>query len=85
MQIDVSVQKIVDLYNTKLIRTYALIDHRFVKIALILKDWNKNNFSDKQKRLNSYSITIMLIAYLQHCKILPRLQNNEESPIMIRY
>lgn len=71
--IDISVQKILDIYNTKLIRTYALIDQRFVKVALVLKEWNKLNFKDKVMRLNSYSITLMLIAYMQHCKILPKL------------
>ncbi len=86
MQIDISVQKIVDIYNTKLIRTYALIDHRFVKLALILKEWNKHHFKNNKERLNSYSMTLMLIAYLQHCNVLPRLQNDEKvSALIIRY
>ncbi len=62
--IDISVNKIVDVYNSKLIYTYANIDERFVKLALLLKDWNKQIFQKKMKRLNSYSITLMLIAFL---------------------
>ena len=46
-QIDISLQKIVEVYNTKLIRTYALIDQRFMQVALVLKEWNKMNFKDK--------------------------------------
>ena len=83
--IDICLQKIVDVYNTQLIRTYALIDERFVKLALILKEWNKLNFKDKFKRLNSYSITLMLIAYMQHCNVLPRLQSDKLPPRYVRY
>lgn len=80
MQIDISVQKIVDLYNTQLIRTYSKIDQRFVKLALILKEWNKSHFRNNKERLNSYSITLMLIAYLQYCNVLPKLQDWEKEP-----
>jgi DNA polymerase sigma len=45
-----------------------------MKLALFLKHWNKQNFPNRQKRLNSFSIILMLIAFLQHRKILPNLQ-----------
>lgn len=73
LEIELSVNKTLDAYNSALIRTYALIDSRFHKLALILKDWNKASFKDKKTRMNSYSIVLMLIAYLQYEKILPKL------------
>ena len=74
IDIDVSVNKILDPYNSYLVQTYALLDERFHKLALILKYWNKQVFPDVSSRLNSYSIVLMLIAYLQHEKVLPNLQ-----------
>jgi DNA polymerase sigma len=52
------------VYNSKLLLTYAQVDERFHALALILKDWNKKQFTDRKKRLNSYSIVLMLIAFL---------------------
>lgn len=48
-------------------------------MALILKEWNKNKFPDRQQRLNSYSMVLMLIAFLQHKKILPNLQSTSSE------
>ena len=73
-EIDISANKILDVYNSKLLLTYAQLDERFHALALILKDWNKKQFTDRKKRLNSYSIVLMLIAFLQFEKVLPNLQ-----------
>jgi DNA polymerase sigma len=73
--IEVFINKIVDPYNTWLLQTYALIDERFLKLALVLKYWNKEvNKSRGKSKLNSYSMILMLIAYLQLQKVLPSLQ-----------
>ena len=72
--IDLSVNKILDPYNSSLIQTYSKLDERFHKLALVLKQWNKMRFEQKNDRLNSYSIVLLLIAYLQHKKVLPCLQ-----------
>lgn len=71
VDIDLSINKILDPYNSQLLYTYALLDQRFHKLALILKYWNKDRFKEKNNRLNSYSLVLMLIAFLQHQKILP--------------
>lgn len=73
-EIDLSVNKILDPYNSTLIQTYSKLDERFHKLALVLKQWNKMRWENKQDRLNSYSIVLLLIAYLQHKKVLPCLQ-----------
>ena len=57
--------KVVDPYNTWLLQTYAMLDVRFLKLALILKAWNKKvNLDMGTNKLNSYSMILMLIAYL---------------------
>jgi DNA polymerase sigma len=50
------------------------LDERFLKLALILKFWNKKTFASMgSNKLNSYSIVLMLIAYLQREAVLPCL------------
>lgn len=63
-----------------------MIDDRLVQLSLILKNWNKVMFPEKQQRVNSYSLVLMCIAYLQHEGILPRLQNiHTQEPKSIEY
>ena len=62
------------MLNSSLVSAYGAYDIRFVKLALYLKAWNKSRFTDKMKRLNSFSIYLMLIAFLQQRGILPNLQ-----------
>jgi hypothetical protein len=42
-------------------------------LARILKKWNKSMYPDNTRRLSSHAIVLMLIAYLQHIGLLPRL------------
>lgn len=71
LTVDLFINKILDCYNSALILTYSLLDSRFHKLAIILKLLNKFAFKDKGKRLNSYSLNLMLIAYLIKKGVLP--------------
>lgn len=51
-----------------------MLDRRFANLAIVLKIWNKRMFNNKLTRLNSYTLNLMLIAFMQHMKILPSLQ-----------
>ena len=82
-EIDISANKILDVYNSKLLLTYAQLDERFHALALILKDWNKKQFPDRKKRLNSYSLVLMLTAFLQSEKVLPNLHTFEKPKEVI--
>lgn len=87
VEIDITINKVVEIQNSRLISAYALHDMRFRKLAMLLKVWNKNFFPDKRKRLNSYSITLMLLAHMIALEILPpqaRLLNWEE-PLVVEY
>eukprot|EP00347_Sterkiella_histriomuscorum_P017131 403350549 len=88
IDLEISINKILEVYNSQLLYTYALADARFHKLVVLLKKWNKNNFPDASRRINSYSIVLMLLAVMQGEKIMPKLQiiNREEGQQrMIRY
>ena len=76
--VDVSVNKKVVLENTRLIRTYSLIDERVAKIGVIIKLWAKEqNIADpKSGTLSSYAYILLVIYFFQRISnpILPSLQ-----------
>ena len=74
IDVDLLINKTTEVINSQLVLAYGQYDVRFIKLALFLKAWNKSRFTDKMKRLNSFSIYLMLIAFLQHKEILPNLQ-----------
>jgi len=73
IDIDISINKLLEIQNSQLISSYAKLDRRFANLAVVLKMWNKSLFSNKITRLNSYSLNLMLIAFMQHLKLLPSL------------
>ena len=75
VNIEITINKICEVYNSHLINTYARIEKRFVDLSLLLKAWNKKSFKDRTKRINSYSLNLMIIAFLQNYKLLPYLQS----------
>ena len=68
IDVEIGVNKTVEPYNSKLVYTYSMIDERFQSLALVLKKWNKMNFPDKTKRINSYSLVLMLIGFMIYKK-----------------
>ena len=64
----------MEVLNSHLVGAYGAYDTRFIKLALYLKAWNKARFPDKMRRLNSFCIYLMLIAFLQQRGVLPNLQ-----------
>lgn len=85
VEIDICINKTLEVLNSQLVCTYGAYDLRFIKLALYLKAWNKRHFPDKQKRLNSFSIYLMLIAFLQNRGILPNLQALAKEPKLTFY
>mmetsp|Transcript_7984 Transcript_7984/g.11169 ORF Transcript_7984/g.11169 Transcript_7984/m.11169 type:complete len:117 (-) Transcript_7984:582-932(-) len=85
VEIDICINKTLEVLNSELVRTYGACDVRFIKLALLLKTWNKRHFPDKIKRLNSFSLYLMLIAFLQHRGVLPNLQALATEPQPVSY
>ena len=65
--------KILEVKNSDMISTYCQVDERFRKVAMVLKHWNKNLDKHKEKRLNSFSICLMLLAYMLYEKYIVNL------------
>ena len=41
IDLDISINKPLEMLNSELIGTYCAIDERFQKVALVLKAWNR--------------------------------------------
>ena len=79
IDLDITVQNLLPILNTKLIRQYSLLDQRFHILGIFLKFWVKKNkiHGTLDKFLSSYALLILVIYYLQNIvepKILPILQ-----------
>ena len=73
IDIDIMVNKTASVHNSNLILQYAQLDERFNKVVAVLKQWNKNLSSTPFNKLNSFTLTLMLIAVMQREGILPNL------------
>ena len=51
-----------------------MLDERFRKVALVLKNWNRLVSRSKDKRLNSFSIYLLLLVYMLNEKYMINLQ-----------
>ena len=78
VDIDINVNKYLEVLNSHLISCYCKMDARFRHCALIIKDWYKSKCEEmkilKADRLNSYCLYMMLLAFMIHQKYLPNLQ-----------
>ena len=71
---DILVNKYLEIRNSQLIGTYCKLDRRYRENALVLKRWSKQTNSDKNKRLNSFSMYMLLLGFMIHKNYLPNLQ-----------
>ena len=65
IDLDITVQNILPILNTKLIRLYSLLDQRFHIFGIFLKFWVKKNHihGALDKFLTSYALLILIIGY----------------------
>ena len=71
---DLLVNKVLEMRNSQLIFTYCHLDARFRKLSMVLKNWQKSISPDsKAQRLNSYSIYLLLLAFMIEKQYLPNL------------
>lgn len=78
MNIDISLQNTLAVYNTKLLRAYSRIDPRTRMLVFLVKNWAKLRGinSPQNGTLSSYGYVLSVIHFLQHryIPILPNLQ-----------
>lgn len=78
LDVTLNLNQEVSIRNTQLIRDYAKMDWRFPQLAMIVKQWARENHinSAVDKSISPYSWTLMVIHYLQVVEppVLPCLQ-----------
>ena len=85
IECDISLYNILAQENTRMLRTYALIDRRVQALGYVVKEFAKKcDIGDASRgSLSSYAYILMLIYYLQKVQppVVPVLQelNNENS------
>ena len=83
MKIDLIVNNILGVINSKFLRVYSSV--LWVKnLGILVKLWGKSVGLIDKKNLSSYSVILMLIHYLIHCKavkpILDARNRKADSP-----
>ncbi|KAJ3230451.1 hypothetical protein HDU78_008313 [Chytriomyces hyalinus] len=73
---DIGFQSKLVLYNTRLLKAYSRIDHRFRELVFIVKYWSKQRNINEPYfgTLSSYCFVLMVIHFLQIRGVLPCLQ-----------
>jgi DNA polymerase sigma len=78
LECDVCIDNFLAVLNTRMLKTYSLIDDRLRQLVILIKLWAKNrNIADAANgSLSSYSYALLAIFYLQQTEppILPSLQ-----------
>ncbi|CAI4231564.1 unnamed protein product [Auanema sp. JU1783] len=77
LDLDINVNNTAGIYNSHLIHYYSKVDARFPALALLIKHWAiTNNVNDPMNgTLNSYSIILLVLHYLQ-CGVRPAVLPN---------
>jgi hypothetical protein len=81
---DLSVNNVLPMFNTKLLKAYSDIDHRVVALTQACKSWARARdvHGARDGHLSSYAFTLMAIFYMQVRGALPCLQKcAEEKPL----
>jgi len=90
IDVDLSVNNILAMYNSDLIYTHCQIDQRFHIMSTFLKHWAKQVgiIGAPNGYLSSYALIMMLIAFLQSKSVLPCLQERKlrsQTPRTVYY
>jgi len=82
-QCDLSVNNLLPVFNTRLFQAYNDLDERAVTITQEFKEWTKKRscHGAYKGHLSSYSMTLMVIFYMQQRGALPVLQKGVDSQI----
>jgi len=74
IKVDLLVNKYLEVLNSQLIGTYCKLDRRYMEAALCLKRIFKSmDPDDKKNRLNSFSVYLLLLAFMINDNYLPHL------------
>lgn len=79
---DLSVNNILPIYNTRLIKEYMSCDYRAARLVVEAKSWamDAKVTGARCGHLSSYALALMAIYYAQAKNALPVLQGNHAAP-----
>ena len=79
--IDITFNNLLPLYNSRLLKSYSLLDDRVAKLGRLVKFWSKSRAVNEalEGTLSSYSHCLLLIHFLQRSGILPILQEKRHN------
>lgn len=79
--IDITFNNLLPLYNSRLLKSYSLLDDRVAKLGRLVKFWSKSRAVNEalEGTLSSYSHCLLLIHFLQRSGILPILQEKHHN------
>ncbi|KAL7071798.1 hypothetical protein ACQ4LE_008922 [Meloidogyne hapla] len=76
VKVDINCNCVAGIFNTHLLAHLSRLDPRFVQMNMILKKWAKvNHVVDPRRRFNSYTVSLMIIHFLQ-CGVYPPILPN---------
>lgn len=87
IECDLSVNNLLPVFNTALLKAYADIDRRAVEVTQACKHWAKVQgvHGASLGHLSSYAFTLMVIFYMQVKGALPCLQDrSQEDPLIYK-
>ena len=83
LNVDISINNTLALYNTNLLASYARKDKRVKDLIICIKHWaHHRNLSDPVNgTLSSYAWSILVIDHLLDQKVIPNLQHGKDRTI----
>uniref|UniRef100_A0A915PBE8 PAP-associated domain-containing protein n=1 Tax=Meloidogyne floridensis TaxID=298350 RepID=A0A915PBE8_9BILA len=76
VKVDINCNCVAGIFNTHLLAHLSRLDNRFVQMNMILKKWAKvNHVVDPRRKFNSYTVSLMIIHFLQ-CGVYPPILPN---------
>ena len=84
LNVDISINNTLALYNTRLLSTYAKMDKRVKDLAICVKHWalHRNVSDSVNGTFSSYAWSVLVINHLQEQGVIPNLQSGENRTLI---
>eukprot|EP01025_Chloroclados_australasicus_P069266 TRINITY_DN9749_c0_g1_i6.p1 TRINITY_DN9749_c0_g1~~TRINITY_DN9749_c0_g1_i6.p1 ORF type:complete len:468 (-),score=33.61 TRINITY_DN9749_c0_g1_i6:1527-2930(-) len=81
MEVDISVNNLLPVYNTGLLNTYCLLDPQIRDLIYVVKYWaKKRKLNDtRSNTLSSYAYALLAVFFMQQKRGVPCLQEDSDS------
>jgi DNA polymerase sigma len=86
--VDLCINNILGVYNSKLIHTYCILDERYHSLCRLIKflhNLHKPYAGQETQKLTNYALNLMLLVFLQSKRVLPNILRPSDKRGMIEY